>query len=113
MRDVAPYLRHILDAIAAIEDYTVEGKEAFFNDRKTRDAVIRNLEVIGEATRNVPATFQAAHPDIPWRQAAELRNVLIHEYFGVNTRIVWGVVEQELPALKAKIQKALDKATGH
>lgn len=112
MRDPAPYLHHILDAIAAIEEYTTEGREAFLKDRKTRDAVIRNLEIIGEATRNISPTFQAAHPEIPWRQAAELRNVLIHEYFGVDMRIVWGVVEKELPALKAKIQRALDE-TGH
>jgi uncharacterized protein with HEPN domain len=112
VKDPAPYLRHILDAIAAIEEYTTEGREAFLKDRKTRDAVIRNLEIIGEATRNISPAFQAAHLDIPWRQAAELRNVLIHEYFGVDVRIVWGVVEIELPTLKAKIQKALDQITG-
>ena len=109
MRSAVPYLRHILDAVATIEDYTREGKDAFFSDRKTQDAVIRNLEVIGEAVRNVPPAFQAAHPDVPWQQAAALRNVLIHEYFGVDLRIVWRVVEKDLPSLKEKIRRILEE----
>ena len=70
--------------------------------------MIRNLEIVGEATRNVPAEFRSAHPGIPWQQAANLRNVLVHEYFGVDLRIVWAVVENELPSLKAKIQRLLE-----
>jgi uncharacterized protein with HEPN domain len=89
MRHAVPYLRHILDAVAAIEDYTREGRDAFLSDRETQDAVIRNLEIIGEAVRNIPLAFRAAHPGVPWQQAAALRNVLIHEYFGVDLRIVW------------------------
>ena len=112
MRNAVPYLRHILDAIAAIEAYTREGRDTFLCDRKTQDAVIRNLEIIGEATRNIPLEFRSAYPDIPWQQAAALRNVLIHEYFGVDVRIVWGVVERELPLLKEKIQRVLEEAQG-
>jgi uncharacterized protein with HEPN domain len=70
--------------------------------------VIRNLEVIGEATRNVPESFQTAHSDIPWQQAAALRNVLIHKYFGVDLNIVWGVVEQELPPLKQRLKQLIE-----
>ena len=108
MRHAAPYLRHILDAISAIQEYTRDGRESFLSDRKTQDAVIRNLEIVGEATRNVPAEFRSAYPGIPWQQAANLRNVLVHEYFGVDLRIVWAVVENELPPLRAKIQRALE-----
>jgi uncharacterized protein with HEPN domain len=108
VRHAAPYLRHILDAITAIQEYTTDGRESFLSDRKTQDAVVRNLEIVGEATRNVPAEFRSAHSDIPWQQAANLRNVLAHEYFGVDLRIVWAVVENELPPLKAKIQRLLE-----
>lgn len=104
MKEAIPYLEHILDAIRAIEAYTTEGRQAFLSDRRTQDAVIRNLEVIGEATRNVPESFQASYPDVPWQQAAALRDVLIHKYFGVDLNIVWGVVEQELPPLKQRLQ---------
>ena len=113
MRDVIPYLRHIVDAIVAIQEYTVEGKEAFLSDRKTQDAVIRNLEIVGEATRNIPSEFQSAHPDLPWRQAAALRNVLIHQYFGLDLQMVWGVVEMELPSLKEKIQRLLETVSNN
>lgn len=98
MKEVVPYLRHILDAIAAIGEYTEEGKQTFLNDRKTRDAVIRNLEIIGEAARNIPSAVRDAHPDVPWREAAALRDVLIHKYFNIDLEIVWAVVEKELPA---------------
>ena len=112
MKEAIPYLEHILDAIAAIEEYTAEGAAVFLSDRKTQDAVIRNLEIIGEATRNVPASFRAAYPDIPWQQAAALRNVLIHKYFGVDLSIVWGMVEKELPSLKKEMQQLIEGAQG-
>jgi uncharacterized protein with HEPN domain len=107
VKEVIPYLHHILDAIEAIEAYTLEGKQAFLDDRKTQDAVIRNLEIIGEATRNIPERLRNDHPSIPWRQAAALRNVLIHQYFGVDLHMVWGVVETELPPIKANLRQLL------
>ena len=100
MKGAIPYLRHILAAIEAVEEYVQDGRDGFLRDRKTQDAVIRNLEIIGEATRNVPEAFRADHPEFPWRRVSALRNVLIHKYFGVDLRIVWGVVEDELPNLK-------------
>ena len=110
MKRANPYLRHILDAIASIEAYTSEGREFFLRDRRTQDAVIRNLEIIGEATRNIPLEFRSAYPDVPWQQVAALRNVLIHEYFGVDLRIVWAVVVQELPSLKAQVRRTLGES---
>ena len=108
MKDIAPYLRHILDAIAAIEEYTRGGKDAFLSDRRTQDAVIRNLEVIGEAVRNIPSEVRDVYAGIPWREAAALRDVLIHKYFNIDLQIVWVVVEKELPAMREKVEQVLE-----
>lgn len=91
MKDPAVYLRHIRDAIARIGKYTAQGRNAFFDDSMVQDAVIRNLEVIGEAVRSLPPELKRRHPEIPWRSITALRNVLIHEYFGVDLEIVWRV----------------------
>ena len=93
--------------LSSPSEYAQDRREAFFSDRKTQDAVIRNLEIIGEAARSVPLAFQAAHLDLPWRQAMALHNVLIHEYFGVDVRTVWGVVDKELPDLKRRVTQIL------
>jgi uncharacterized protein with HEPN domain len=73
-----------------------------------QDAVIRNLEVIGEAVRNLSPEFRRQHPELPWRSISALRNVLIHEYFGVDLEIVWRIVQRRLPALKRHIEAFLD-----
>lgn len=88
MKDAAIYLRHIQDAITRIEKYTAQGRESFFEDTMVQDAVIRNLEVIGEAVRSLPPELKRRHPEIPWRSITALRNVLIHEYFGVDLEMV-------------------------
>ena len=72
-----------------------------------QDAVIRNLEVIGEASRRVGAEYQAAHPEIPWCEMAGLRNILIHDYESVNLEKIWQVVEKELPSVKGALEKIL------
>jgi len=104
---VADYLQHVLEAIGYIQDYTAGmDLEAFMEDRKTRDAVIRNLEVIGEAcnnvTKNHPA-FASQHASVPWSFAYEMRNALSHGYFTVDHGIVWQTIQQDLPNLKAQI----------
>ena len=104
---VADYLQHILEAIANIQDYTA-GMDlaAFMADRKTRDAVVRNLEVIGEACNNVTkshSTFAAQHAEVPWGFAYEMRNALSHGYFTVDHAIVWQTIQQDLPKLKSQI----------
>ena len=96
MKNPSVYLKHIQDAIARIESYTGHGRKAFFDNTMVQDAVIRNLEVIG-------------HPRIPWRSITALRNVLIHEYFGVDLEIVWRVVEKRLPALKQHVGVMLSR----
>ena len=103
MKDDRIYLLHVRDAIQHILEYTTSGKESFFADRKTQDAVVRNLEIIGEATKRASQSLKESHPDISWKPIAGMRDKLIHDYFGINLQLVWDVVERDLPALKAKI----------
>lgn len=101
-------LEDILTAIMKIERYvTGLDQTAFLNDEKTVDAVIRNLEIIGEASRQLPDDFKANHDDIPWHEIAGLRNRIVHDYMGVDLEIVWYIIDQELDPLKARIQKLL------
>lgn len=109
MKDESVYLKHILDAIEKIESYTTGGRKTFFQDTMVQDAVIRNLEVIGEAVRNLSPKFRRRHPEVPWRSITALRNVLIHEYFGVELEIVWRVVKRRLPSLKRYVEMLLAK----
>ena len=107
MKDAAVFLQHIRDAIVRIEAYTSHGRQAFLADTMVQDAVIRNLEVIGEAVKNLPLALRQRHRQIPWRSITALRNVLIHEYFGVDIEIVWRVVDRRLPALKRHVDSML------
>ncbi len=91
-----------------IKQYNNKGKEHFENSIITQDAVIRNLEVIGEATKKVSLEYRNRNPNIPWRQMAGLRDVLIHDYMGVDINIVWNVVEKDLPELEKQITKLLN-----
>jgi uncharacterized protein with HEPN domain len=110
VKDAAVFLQHIGDAIARIEAYTTGGRRVFLADTMVQDAVIRNLEVIGEAARNLPLNLRRQYPKIPWRSITALRNVLIHEYFGVDLEIVWRVVDRRLPALKHHVELMLKKS---
>ncbi len=106
-KDPRIYLAQILERIVRIEGFTPGGKKSFLADPLIQDAVIRNLEVIGEASRRVGAEYQAAHPEIPWREMAGLRNILIHDYESVNLEKIWQVVEKELPSVKGALEKIL------
>jgi uncharacterized protein with HEPN domain len=107
LKDDRIYLLHILDAIDQILLYASEGDEAFFSDRKTQDAVVRNLEIIGEATKNISVELKNSYPGIAWKRIAGMRDKLIHDYFGVNQRLVFEVVRNHLPELKMNIQRIL------
>lgn len=98
-------LEDIRSALAKIRRY-IGGltRAAFLHDEKTVDAVVRNLEVIGEAAKQLPATFKAAHPEIEWAQLAGLRNRIVHDYAGVDLEIIWQIVQTSLPELEIKLK---------
>lgn len=97
----------IIDALQTIASY-IDGftYDQWTNDRKTIDAVIRNIEIIGEAANHVPEDIQSRYPDIPWVQMRSIRNLLIHEYFGVDIDIIWQTITDDLPDLLKKITAA-------
>ena len=103
-KDRSVYIRHIYDCIGWIKEYVHAGKDAFFEDRKTQDAVIRNLEVIGQSVKDFGTErLTAIQPDAPWKQIAGTRNFLAHQYLGVDLKLVWNIVEQYLPQLEKQI----------
>lgn len=108
-RDWRFRVRDILAALEAIGEYT-EGMtfEAFVADRRTRDAVVRNLMTMGEAIRWIPDPILDAHPDVPWRVMRGVRNVVVHEYFGVDVSILWQTVHHDLPPLLPKLRAVLE-----
>jgi uncharacterized protein with HEPN domain len=102
------YLEHILEAIQTIEGYKKGlSFEMFLENKMATDAIIRELEIIGEASNSISEKFQKENSNIPWRKIVGIRNTLIHEYFGVNKKIVWDTVENDLPELKKIIKKHL------
>ena len=107
-KDDKVYLRHILDAIKLIEEY-IKNKdyEDFKNIRMLQDAVIREIEIIGEATKNLSTDFINKYQEIPWRKMAGMRDRLIHGYFGVDLAAVWDTTTKDIPSLKERLQKIL------
>lgn len=102
------YLQDICGAIERIQRYVGDmSREQFEQDEKTQDAVIRNLEVIGEAAKHISASTRRDNPTIPWRDLAGVRDKLIHQYFGVNYAIVWKIVREELPPLLPQLAEIL------
>jgi len=107
-KDPQVFLKHILESINLIEKNINDLPEKeFFNNIQIQDAIIRRLEIIGEAVRNLPEDLKQSTPNIPWQDIADMRNKLIHEYFGVDARLVWNVVQNDLPPLKEQVQKLL------
>jgi uncharacterized protein with HEPN domain len=108
VKDDRTYLRHIRDAIGDIETYTALGRDAFMQERMRQDAVIRKLEIIGEAVKHLGAETTSRRPEIQWKQIAGMRDRLMHAYFGVDLALVWRVVERDLTALKNAVLALLD-----
>ena len=105
MKDNQLYLIHISECINRIEEYVAEGKESFLGDAKTQDAVLRNLQILSESTQHLSETLKDAHPEIDWKRIAGFRNILVHDYLGINLVRVWEIVERYLPKLKEKIDE--------
>ena len=107
-REVALYLQDIWESLLAVEKY-LKGVSLsdFQKNQQIQDAVVRRLEIMGEAAKNVDDAFRSLHPEIPWKKIAGLRDILIHEYFGVNIDRVWEVFRKDFPALKAELSKII------
>lgn len=108
MRDYKLYLDDILQAIKKIEKYTKDLpiKKLKKNDMII-DAVVRNLEIIGEAVKNVPSHIKEKYPNIEWKKISGLRDILAHEYFGIDSEILWDIIKNKLPDLKREISRLL------
>jgi uncharacterized protein with HEPN domain len=105
-RDMRLYIDDILDSITKIEKYTKDINENdFLTDTQIQDSVLRRLEIMGEAVKSIPDDFRNKYPQIPWKRIAGLRDILIHEYFGVNLRRTWNMVKQDIFDLKQKLLK--------
>lgn len=102
MNNNTVYLAHIVEAIEKIEKYLRKASDIqqFVSNDMLFDAVLREMEIIGEAANNIETGFREIHPDIPWQKMISLRNILIHEYFGVNGQIVWETCQKDIPQLK-------------
>ena len=101
------FLTHILDAITDIESFTLAGRDDFMVDRKTQSAVIRQLEIVGEAVKNLSKELTDNEGSVPWRLIAGTRDRLIHAYFRVDPETVWLMVEQDLPLLRTQVERIL------
>jgi len=110
-KDSDVYLDDILTSIGRIREYTTGAtRETFGRDQKTIDAVVRNLEIIGEAVKRVPDDVRARAPEIEWSRVAGLRDILIHAYSSVDLDIVWDVVDSKLTPLEGQVRRLLDQS---
>lgn len=107
-KDHIVFVKHIRDTILDIENFVVGiEQDLFYRDQKTQYAVLKALENIGEATKNLPDDFKKKYSDVMWRAISDARNVFIHQYFDVDLSQVWTIIKEDLPVLKNQIQKIL------
>lgn len=107
MKDDAVYLRHILECIRRIEENAAGGRDQFLASHTLQDAVLRNLQTMTEATQRLSEAATSTHPEIEWPRIAAFRNVLVHNYLGIDLETIWGIVQSDVPALKLAISAML------
>jgi len=101
------YIEHMLECIEKVHSYTEGPKEKFFGSPLVQDAVIRNLQVMAESSQRVSDDLKRIHPEVAWRDISGFRNILVHDYLGIDCDTIWSVVEQDLPALHQSLRKIL------
>jgi len=109
VKDDRVYLEYILDCIRRIEDYTKGEKNHFIESTLVQDAVIRNLQTMAESTQRLSNELKSFHPEVDWNAISGFRNILVHDYLGLDLERLWGVVERRLPLLKAEIERILEE----
>ena len=107
MKDDRVYLKHILRCIARVEEYTTAGRESFFSSHLIQDGVIRNLQTLAESSQRLSDGVRVSHPAVDWKGLAGFRNVLVHDYLGVDLEYVYRAVERDVPRLKLACEGAL------
>ncbi|MBI5227079.1 DUF86 domain-containing protein [Candidatus Micrarchaeota archaeon] len=102
------YLGHVIEAIEKIQKYTKGfDRSDFLENELVQDAVVRNIEIIGEAVKNLPNDFKKKHSNVPWRDIAGMRDRIVHFYFGIDFELVWDTIETDIPELEKKISKLI------
>ena len=105
MRDDRERILDILDAIEYINKYSARGRQAFETEELIQNWIVHHLQILGEAAARVSDDFKNVHPEIPWAKIIGMRNILVHDYFGIDADVVWSVVEKDLSELEKKIRK--------
>jgi uncharacterized protein with HEPN domain len=107
-KDSKILIAHILESIALIEKYSADKSfDDFINSQQLQDSIAHRLQIIGEAIKNIDDDLKTRHPEIPWRQIAGMRDIIVHEYFGIDNELTWSVITNDLPTLKNQIDKLL------
>jgi len=112
VKDEAVYLNHILECARRIEEATHEGREKFLQTHTLQDAVLRNLQTLSESTQRLSDTVKAGRPDIEWKRIAAFRNILVHDYLGIDMERVWEIVQRDVPTLKRAALALLKTSEG-
>jgi len=110
IKDNTIFLKHIIECIEQIEAYTSNvTEEIFLESKEKQDAVVRRLEIIGEAVKNLAEDFKKEYPYIPWNKAMATRNIIVHEYFGIDYSLIWSTIKQDLPELKKQVKELVEE----